>query len=101
MRPEYWSGLPFPSPGDLPNPGIKPSSPALQVDSLPAEPPGKQRESCSVYTVHGILQARVLEWGAIAFSDVRVQRALKLDNQGIPAFTFLNGLEKIKRITIF
>ena len=40
-RPEYWSGYPFPSPGDLPNPGIEPRSPALQVDSLPAEPPGK------------------------------------------------------------
>ena len=37
-RPEYWSGLPFPSSGDLPNPGIKPRSPALQADSLPAEP---------------------------------------------------------------
>ena len=34
-RQEYWSGLPFPSPGDLPDPGIKPMSPALQVDSLP------------------------------------------------------------------
>ena len=40
-RPEYWSGQPFLSPGDLPNPGIKPRSPALQADSLPAEPPGK------------------------------------------------------------
>jgi len=37
---EYWSGLPFPSPGDLPNPGIEPRSPTLQADSLPAEPPG-------------------------------------------------------------
>ena len=36
-----WSGLPFPSPGDLPNPGIKPRSPALQTDALPSEPPGK------------------------------------------------------------
>ena len=35
-RQEYWSGLPFPSPGDLPNPGIEPGSPALQVDSLPS-----------------------------------------------------------------
>ena len=34
-RQEYWSGLPFPSPGDLPNPGINPTSPTLQVDSLP------------------------------------------------------------------
>ena len=40
-RQEYWSGSPFPSPGDLPDPGIKPMSPALQADSLPSEPPGK------------------------------------------------------------
>ena len=40
-RPEYWSGSPFPSPGHLPNPGIEPRAPALQVDSLPVEPPGK------------------------------------------------------------
>ena len=40
-RPEYWSGWPFPSPGDLPNPGIEPRSPALQGDSLPTETPGK------------------------------------------------------------
>ena len=40
-RQEYWSGLPFPSPRDLPNPGIKPQSPALQADSLQFEPPGK------------------------------------------------------------
>ena len=38
---EYWSGLPFPSPGDLPDPGIEPGSPALQTDSLPPEPPKK------------------------------------------------------------
>ena len=40
-RQEYWSGLPCRLPGDLPNPGIKPRSPALHVDSLPSEPPGK------------------------------------------------------------
>ena len=44
-RPEYWSEYHFPSPGDLPNPGIKPRSPALPVDSLPAEPPGKPRNT--------------------------------------------------------
>ena len=44
-RSEYWSGWPFPSPGDLPNPGIKPRSPALQVDSLPAEPQGKPKNT--------------------------------------------------------
>ena len=42
-RPEYWSGSPFPSPGDLPNPGIKPRSPVLQADSLPAEPQQKPK----------------------------------------------------------
>ena len=38
---EYWTGLPFPSPGDLPDPGIKLGSPALQADALPFEPQGK------------------------------------------------------------
>ena len=42
-RQEYWSGLPFPSPGDLSNPGIEPGSPALQADTLPSEPPGKSQ----------------------------------------------------------
>ena len=40
-RQEYWSGLPLPSPGDLPDPGIKPGSPALEADTLTSEPPGK------------------------------------------------------------
>ena len=39
-RQECWSGLPFPSPGDLPDPGIKPGSPALRADALPSEPLG-------------------------------------------------------------
>ena len=40
-RQEYWSGLPFLSPGGLPNPGIEPRSPALQADALPSAPPAK------------------------------------------------------------
>ena len=103
-RPEYWSGLPCPSPEDLPNPGIEPRSPTLQVDSLPAEPCGEPKNtgvgslsllqwilltqesnwgllhcrqilyqlsyqgSSSNSSVY-IFQARVLEWGAIAFSE--------------------------------
>ena len=43
-RQEYWSGLPFPSAGDLPNPEIKLRSPALQADALSSEPPGKDGE---------------------------------------------------------
>ena len=83
-RQEYWSELPFPSPGALPNPGIKPGSPTLQADSLPSEPPrklsitAKSLQSCPTLcdprdhslpgsSVHGISQARILEWVAIPF----------------------------------
>ena len=48
-REEYWSGLPFPSPGDLPDPGIKPGSLVLQADSLLSEPPGKPWEAIIIY----------------------------------------------------
>ena len=54
-RQEYWSGLPFPSPGDLPNPQIVPGSPILQADTLPSEPPGipnlkdKTKKNSSLY----------------------------------------------------
>ena len=44
-RQECWSGLPFPSPGDLPDPGIEPGSHALQADALPSEPPGKPQRT--------------------------------------------------------
>ena len=53
--PEYWSGQLFPSPGDLPNPGIKPRSWALQEDSLPAEPPGKPKN-------RGVSSISLLQW---------------------------------------
>ena len=79
-RPEYWSGQPFPSPGDLPNPGIKPRSPALQADSSPAAATAKSLQLCPTLCdpidisprgspVPGILQARTLEWVAISFSN--------------------------------
>ena len=45
FRQEYWSGLPCPPPGDLPNPEIEPRSPTLQVDSLLSEPPGKPKNT--------------------------------------------------------
>ena len=44
-RQAHWTWLPFPSPGDFPNPGIKPRSPSLQVDSLSAEPQGKPKNT--------------------------------------------------------
>ena len=49
-RQEYWSELLFPSPGDLPDPGIEPGPPALQADSLPSEPPGKTSESLETFS---------------------------------------------------
>ena len=48
-RQEYWSSLPCPSPGDLPNPGIKSRSPALQANSLPSEPQGKPLRNTHYY----------------------------------------------------
>ena len=48
-RQEYWSGLPFPSPGDLPNLGIEPRSPALQADALLSELPGKPASNNASY----------------------------------------------------
>ena len=55
-RQEYWSGLPCPPPGDLPNPGIESRSPALLVDSLPAEPPEKPKNTrvVSLFLLQGI-----------------------------------------------
>ena len=51
-RQEYWSGLPFPSPGDLPNPGTEPRSPAWQADALPSEPPEKIHSLLSPISSH-------------------------------------------------
>ena len=54
-RQEYWIGLPFPTAGDLPDPGIEPQSPALQADFLPSEIPGKTIISLCIskkYIVH-------------------------------------------------
>ena len=68
-RQEYWRGSPCPPLGDRPNPGIEPRSPELETDALTSEPPGKSMD-CSLpgSSVHGILQARILEWVAIPFS---------------------------------
>ena len=84
-RQQYWSGLPFPSPGDLPDPGIKPASPALERDSLPPSHQGslclhaKSLQSCPILcdpmdcsppgsSIHGILQTKILEWVAMPSS---------------------------------
>ena len=71
-RQEYWSGLPCPSPGDLADPRIEhvsPVAPSLQTDSLPLSTGEAQNITVTIYyTVHGVLQARILEWVTIPFS---------------------------------
>ena len=61
-RQEYWSGLPFPSPGDLPNSGIEPGSSTLQADSLLPEPQGKPRGSYSQAMVFAVVMYRCETW---------------------------------------
>ena len=58
---EYWSGLPFPSPGDLPVPGIEPRSPALQADSLLSEPPGKPSSATKEAIMQQVEKAHSLQ----------------------------------------
>ena len=65
-RQEYWSELPFPSPGDLLDPGIKPMSPALQADSLPSEPPGKSM--CHIHDRISVYELRT-HWNGIPDSS--------------------------------
>ena len=61
-RQEYWSGLPFPSPGDLPYPGIEPRSPAFQANALTSEPPGKPMENmiCFQFFVNRLQSMNIL-----------------------------------------
>ena len=51
-RQEYWSGLPFPSPGDLLDPGVEPGSPSLEADALTSEPPGKPQKGIFEQKTH-------------------------------------------------
>ena len=66
-RSEYWSGLPRPPPGDLPNPGIEPRSPTLQMNSLPSESPGKPKNTGvgSLSLLHGIFPTQESNWGLL------------------------------------
>ena len=74
-RPEYWSGWPFPSPGDLPNSGIGPRSPTLQVDSLPAEPQGKPKNTIvgSLSLLQGISLTLKWNWGLLHCRQILYQ----------------------------
>ena len=66
-RQEHWSGLPCPPPGNLPNPGIRPRSSSLQVDSLPTEPPGKPKNTGvgSLSLLQGTFLTQESNWGLL------------------------------------
>ena len=72
---EYWSGKPIPSPGDLPNPGIELGSPALQMDSLSSEPPGKSKNTGmgSLSLLQQVFLTQELTWGLLHCRQILYQ----------------------------
>ena len=73
-RQEYWSGLPCPPPGDLPNPGMEPRSPTLQADSLPSEPPGEPKLMHRFSSVQSLsrVQLFVTPWTAACQASLSI-----------------------------
>ncbi|CAI9164602.1 unnamed protein product [Rangifer tarandus platyrhynchus] len=88
-RQEYWSGLPGPPAGDLPNPGIKRRSLTWQADSLPAEPPGKPKNTRvgSLSLHQGIFPTQELNWGLLHCRWILYQ----LSYQGSPSRGIANS----------
>ena len=95
-RPEYCSGQPLPSPGDLSNPGIEPRSPALQVDSLPAEPPGKPKNTAvgSLSLLQGIVPTQ----GSNPVSPTLRADSLPAEPPGKPKNTGVGSLSLLQGI---
>ena len=96
-RPESWSGLLFRSPGDLPNPGIEPRSPSLQVDSLPAEPQGKPKNTGvgSLSLLQGIFPTQELNRGLMHCRQILYQLSYKgslqhMNAEGTQEFSLLH-----------
>ena len=87
---EYWNGLPFPSPGDLPDPGIEPESLALQADSLPSESPGKPKNSGggNLSLLQEIFLTQEWNWGLLHCRQIFYQ----LSYQGRPCKVFTTTL---------
>ena len=74
---EYWSGLPFPSPGDLPDLGIKPRSPSLKADSLPSETPGKPHIYMTMYKIDN-------QFSSVAQSCLTLCDPMNCSTPGLP-----------------
>ena len=93
--PEYWSGQPFPSPGDFPNPGIEPRSLELRADSLPAEPQGKPKNTGvdSLSLVQRIFLTQELNWGLLITGRFLTSWATReVEPEGL-----INGLVMIEK----
>ena len=92
--PEYWSGQPFPSPGDLPSAGTEPRSPTLQANSLPAESIGKAL---------GFLNKRLVPWNQQRYERVRTSSTTAHNLQGVltveitPVVTDLTGHDSVMK----
>ena len=100
-RPEYWSGHPFPSPEDLPNPGIEPRSPALQADSLPAEPQGKPKNAGvgNLSLLQGIFLTQESNQGFLHWRQILYQ----MSYQGIQicVYTYIIWNTSLKKLGSF
>ena len=81
-RPEYWSGWSFPSPGDLPDPGMEARSSAGQADSLPAEPPGKPKNTGvgSLSLLQGIFPTQEFNQGLLHCRQILYQLSYNYDD---------------------
>ena len=90
-RQEYWSGLPFPPPGDLPKLGIEPRSLTLQVDSLPSEPPGKPERQLAGFIFSLNVQKSCTHTGITEEKFLDVVSVISW----IGAFTFLTDVAKL------
>ena len=110
-RPEYWSGLPFPSPRDLPDLGTEPRSPALQADPLPSEPPGKPKNTGvgSLSLLQWIFLTQKSNWGLLHCRQILYQLGYReAPTQGhggcadhLSAFTAMVGLRFHFRDSVF
>ena len=101
---EYWSGLPFPSLGDLPDPGIEARSPALQVDSFPFEPPGKLHSMYSLFITtvtenSGLTDLRQIT--AVSTCGHRSTEVITLRRTGPPTMTLTIGIKQAETNSFF
>ena len=102
-RPGYWSEYPFPSPGDLPNSGIKPQSPALQADSLPAEPQGKPKNTGvgSLSLLQRVFLTQKLNRGLLHCRRIRYQlSSQRSPDNGCGVTKVLFGVKKSSSVVV-